>query len=491
MLREGRFDEGMDSDAAEYSASIEEDLRLFGAVVKINMAHVFMLSSRGILEEEDAEKIFSSLSDLKEKGVEALDLRAEVEDIHMAIEEYVEEDVGEEIGGNLHTAKSRNDQVAASIRMVLREEVLGIQEYLLDLISEMSKLAMENTETVMPGYTHLQVAEPTTFAHYLSSYSQALLRDVERINETYETINQNPLGSCALSGTSFPIDRRLTSDLLGFNGVLENTIDATSSRDFALETMSDLSILMTNLSRFVEELINWSSSEFDMVDIPEEFCSTSSIMPQKKNPQTAEMTRAKTGEVIGDLVSGLSIMKSLPQAYNLDLQEITPILWNSVDKVKDSLKVMTELVKGLEPKPEQMRKNAKEGYATLTELANVLVRKSNIPFRKAHTIVGKLASKIVEEEKSLDEIEISDLRNVASEVIDEELVIEEEGFEEALSLDKGVKRRDNIGGPSPESVGESLSGIMERVDSYEGILSRRENNIIESDKKLLEFLEGK
>ncbi len=270
MLRKGRFEKSMDSDAAEYSASLEDDLRLFGGVVQINIAHVHMLRNEGIIDESDADQILEALSDLWEEGIASLDLRSELEDIHMAVEEYVVKEVGEDVGGNIHAGKSRNDQVSTAIRMVLREEVLEIQELEIEFIEELMSLAEKHTETIMPGYTHLQVAEPTTFAHYLSAYGQAFVRNLERLSNSYEQINRCPLGACAFAGTSFPIDRELTSDLLGFDEISENTMDAVGSRDFSLQVMSDLSITMTDLSRFAEELVLWSSAEFDMLEIPDE-----------------------------------------------------------------------------------------------------------------------------------------------------------------------------------------------------------------------------
>lgn len=334
MLRKGRFENPMNPDAAKYSSSLEDDLRLFDAVVQINIAHVWMLKDNDIIEESSARQILDALSDLQEESLDNLELREELEDIHMVVEEYVKERTGEDTGGKLHTAKSRNDQVSTAIRMVLREGILEIQELMSGLIDTLTQLAENHLETVMPGYTHLQVAEPTTFAHYLSSYGNAFSRDIERLSGSYEHTNRCPLGACALAGTSFSIDRGTTSVLLGFDGISENTIDATGGRDFVLQVMSDLAILMINISRFVEEISLWSSSEFGMIEVPDDFSSTSSIMPQKKNPVIAELARAKSGRTAGNLLGGLSIMKNLTQAYNLDLQELTPLLWDSVDQAR-------------------------------------------------------------------------------------------------------------------------------------------------------------
>lgn len=490
MLREGRFEGSMNSDAAKYQASIQEDPRLFSSVIQVNIAHMHMLKENNIVSESNANQIIEALLDLQGEGLDALNMRPELEDIHMAVEEYVRDQVGEEIGGELHTAKSRNDQVVTSIRMVLREEVLEIQEFLADLIENLMKLSEKHIETIMPGYTHLQVAEPTTFAHYLNSYSQALVRDLERLGQTYEQVNRCPLGACALAGTSFPIDRELTSNLLGFTGISENTMDAVSSRDFILQIMSDLAITMSDISNLSEELVLWSTKEFDMVEIPEEFSSTSSIMPQKKNPVVAELARAKSGRTTGNLVGGLNIMKALPKAYNLDLQELTPLLWDSVDQTKETLKVMGKLIGKLKPKPENMRRNAKKGLPTATELANTLVRETELPFRKAHGIVGHLAAQVLEEEKSIEDITLEDLQKASEEVIGEKIEISEDKLIEALNLENCVKRKDVSGGPAPESLVEELSELEKRVESQRDFLKRRTDSLVEASKNLQEILTG-
>lgn len=490
MLREGRFEKSIDSDAAEYSTSLEEDLRLFDAVVEINMAHVLMLKEKEIIDESSANKILRSLLNLQEGGLDALDLSPELEDIHMAVEEYVKEEVGEDTGGKLHTAKSRNDQVSTAIRMVLREEILEIQELILDFVEVLMKQAGENTETIMPGYTHLQVAEPTTFGHYLTAYGQTFLRDLERLDISYNETNRCPLGACALAGTSFPIDRNSTSTQLGFDGTLENTMDAVGARDFALQTMSGLAILMTNLSRLCEDLIIWASNEFDMVEIPDEFSATSSIMPQKKNPEILELGRAKTGSVIGNLVGGLNILKGLPQTYDLDLQELTPLLWDSVDQTKSTLLVMKKLMSKLEPKPKNMRKNAEKGLATLTELANTLVRETDVPFRMAHKIVGKLASDILNEKKSLRDLTLQDLHSASQEIVGKEVEISEDQFKEALDLKASVENRNLVGGPSSKSVEKELLKLEKKITNHRKIIGKKEEFLDEAREGLLDLAGG-
>lgn len=490
MLRGGRFGESMDSDAAEYTASIEDDFPLFEPVVEINMAHVHMLRQKDIIDGDSADEILEALLDLHEEGFETLDLRPELEDIHMVVEEYLIDEVGEEVGGKLHTAKSRNDQVAAAVRMVLREEILDMQEMTANLVDNLVELARDNTDTVMPGYTHLQVAEPTTFAHYLSAYGEIFLRDLDRLESSYEKTDLCPLGACAFAGTSFPIDRDLTGDLLGFGGILENTMDAVGSRDFALQVMSTLAITMSGISRLAEEIVLWSSAEFDMVEVPDEFSSTSSVMPQKKNPVVAEIGRAKSGRALGDLIGGLAIMKNLPQAYSLDLQDLTPLLWDSVGQTKSSLNAMGKLVAGLEPNPESMEENAQKGLAAMTEIANTIVRESGVPFRKAHEIVGKLAAGATEEDKTLNEISFEDLQEASEEITGSEIDVSEDSFDEALDLSKCVERRKVVGGPSPESVEEELSGLEDRVKGYRERIKERRESLSESKKKLIDICEG-
>lgn len=484
MLRGGRFEKSMDPEAAEYSDSLDSDRRIFDPVIQINIVHAQMLKKQSIIEDEDADEIIEALLELQKKGVEALDLRPDLEDIHMVLEEYLKEQVGEETAGKLHTAKSRNDQVSAAIRMFLREEILEIQKLTAEFIEKMLALAKENLETVMPGYTHLQVAEPTTFAHYLCSYCESFLRDISRLNNSYKQVNQCPMGACALAGTSFSIDRNLISDLLGFDRVLENTIDATGSRDFAIQVMSDISILMTNISRLSEEISIWSSAEFDMIDIPDEFSSTSSIMPQKKNPVIAELERAKTGRVIGNLVSGLNIMKSLTQAYNLDLQELTPILWDSLDQIKPTLKVMTKHVKEIKPKPEKMLQHTKEGFATMTELANTIVRETEVPFRISHNIVGKLASQVLKKGKSLDSLTIEDLQKASKTIHNKKINISNEKFKNALNPEKSVEMRTLTGGPSPKAVEKEISKIEDKIKKINEDIDKKNMNISKYKRNL-------
>lgn len=486
MLRKGRFGESADSDIFEYTASLKEDLRLFDAVVQINMAHLKILKEQEIIKKEKSEKIRETLSNLRKKGTEALDLRPEIEDIHMAIEEYVNEKLGEAIGGEMHTAKSRNDQVATAIRMVLREEILSLQKETINFVEKLTEKAEKNTETVMPGYTHLQVAEPTTFAHYLLSYAESFLRDKKRLDNAYSQTNKCPLGACAFAGTSFSIDREKTSSLLGFQEILENTMDATSTRDFALKTMSDLSVLATTLSRMSEEIILWNSAEFDMIQIPDEFSSTSSIMPQKKNPEVAELGRAKSGIITGNLIGALNIMKSVPQAYNLDLQELTPLLWESMEEAKSTVKAMNKLFENLKPKKEKMEENLNQGFPTATELANTLARKEKIPFRKAHQIVGRLSAQMDEKNIETEELTLDDLNSAYEKIIGEKTEISKEEFKNALDPSKSIEKKDVSGGPSQKAVRKEIGKIREKIKAEKRVLDERSESLKKARNNLIE-----
>ncbi|MFQ6130385.1 MAG: argininosuccinate lyase, partial [Candidatus Hadarchaeaceae archaeon] len=459
MLRRGRFERAMNPLASEYISSMEADARIFHSVMQVNLAHTIMLAEKKIITEQDAAAILRALYELHERGVEGLELRPELEDIHMAIEEFVIKATGEDVGGKLNTAKSRNDQVATAIRLTLRKEVLDVEERLLELVSALVALGEKNTGVIMPGYTHLQVAQPTTFAHWLTAHASAILRDVGRIKQVYDAANSCPMGACALAGTSFSIDRMRVAHLLGFKRIEKNAMDAISSRDFALQAMSSLAIAMVNLSRLAEELMLWSSSEFGMIELPEEFAATSSIMPQKKNPVVAELARAKASRVFGSLSGALAVMKALPQSYNLDLQDLTPSLWNSIDETRDTAVVMAKLIGAIEPNRETMRKRAEGGFAAATELADVLVRKAGLAFRDAHAIVGKMVARATNEGRGPGELNVEDLRAASKEILDKEIHLKPEELRGALDLDKCIAARDLPGGPAPKAVHEQLKAL--------------------------------
>ena len=342
-IRTGRLEKEMTDEAAVYTSSLEFDRFIFDADIQCNYAHTSMLKAQGIIDEEIADKILEALDKLSDEGFDALEFDHSVEDVHMAVENYVTKLVGPE-AGFMHTAKSRNDQVATDIRLLLRDRITEIQIGILEFIEGILELAKEHKETVMIGYTHLQHAQPVTLAHHLMAHAQALKRDYQRLDDTYKRVNLNPLGSAAMATTSFPIDRELTTQLLGFDDYLENSMDGVSSRDHIAETVFDLSALCTTLSKICEELVLWSTYEFGIVSMADEYSSTSSIMPQKKNPDVAEVARSKCAIVNGELVTILTILKAIPYTYNRDLQEITPHLWNACDVAYDTLKIVNHML---------------------------------------------------------------------------------------------------------------------------------------------------
>ena len=481
----------MESLAAEYTSSMQADVRIFSSVVQVNIAHVIMLAERKIIAEQNAAAILRALIDLQNKGLESLELRLELEDIHMAIEEFVSKATSEEIGGKLHTAKSRNDQVTAAIRLTLRKEISSVESAFLELINALITLAENNVDTIMPGYTHLQVAEPTTFGHVLASYCSAFLRDLERLEQAYECTNSCPMGACALAGTSFPIDRARVAHLLGFRRIDENTIDAVSSRDFALQAMSALAIAMVNVSRLAEELSLWSSAEFDIIEMPDEFSSPSSIMPQKKNPVVAEIARAKTARVLGNLAGALAMMKALPQAYNLDLQELTPLLWSSVDDARESAEVMAKLISAIKPKQEVMRKRVESNFAVATEFADMLVRKAGVNFRESHVIVGRMVAEATKKGRVATDMNLEDLRAASKEILGKELSISQEELKEALDIAKCIAARALPGGPAPKAVKDQLKSFKSKAKNYSKFVSARKRAISKSEVRLLKEAQGR
>ncbi|MDD1774260.1 MAG: argininosuccinate lyase [Methanobacterium sp.] len=458
-LRSGRLNGKMTGDAAEFTSSLDFDRRIFQADVRCNHAHTTMLKEQGIIPAEDADKILDALDHLETEGINSLKMDPSVEDIHMALENYITSQIGE-TAGFMHTGKSRNDQVATDLRLVLKEELSDILTDLLKFISNILDMAQEHTETIMVGYTHLQHAQPTTYAHHLLSYAYALKRDYGRLKDSYKRVDMCPLGSAALTTTSFPINRERTCELLGFSTILENSIDGVSSRDFMSETVSALSIMCTTLSRIFEELIIWSTYEFRLVEIGAEYSSTSSIMPQKKNPDVAEIARAKTAGVYGELVSILTILKSLPQSYNRDLQEVTPHMWNAVDNSHMLLNITADMLSTTTFNKKRGLELAEANFSTATELADLIVKEKKLPFRAAHQIVGRTVSRAIEEGLKPSDINPEYIDAVAYEFTGEYLKLDSELVKKSLDPQEVVRTRKVTGGPAPEVVKESISLLM-------------------------------
>jgi len=477
VLKGGRLSASR-KDVIEFISSMESDVKILKYILAINKAHTIMLIENGIIREEDGSKILWALSDLENEITPRLD----VEDAHVLVEEGVIRKVGINVGGNLNLAKSRNDQVATALRMALREEVLNIIDLLINLQSSLLDLAEKNLDALIPGYTHLQPAQPTTFAHYLLAQFDASSRDLDRLLDAYKRLNLCPMGAGALATTSFPISRERVAELLGFEGLIENSIDAVSSRDFLLEVLAALSIMAVNLSRFAEDLIMWSSIEFGLIEIPDEFASTSSIMPQKKNPDTLEVIRARMSLIIGDLMAALTILKSLPSTYNLDFQEATPKLWDACNVSAKSLRILSEIVRGLKLKG--FVKKPFLDFMAATELANILVRNHNIPFRAAHKIVGALARRLIESGKTLGETTPELLAEVSSLYLGQPILVEEESLRSALNLKRIVESYRVRGGPSRVEVERMLSERRLLISRYREILSQMRRQLIDSMNRL-------
>jgi len=466
----------------DYILSLDADRWLFHADVLVDKAHVVMLEEQGIISIEEAAEILKCLTKIVGNDFIEHELPS-YEDVHTAIESVLIREIGEEIGGRMHTGRSRNDEVATCIRIALRDELLGLMKEINELRRAIIEKAAENVDTVMPGYTHLQHAQPTTFAHHFLAHFDAFTRDFSRVVNAYERVNVSPLGAAAFASTGFPIDRERTAKLLGFGAVLENSMDAVSARDFIIEAISCYANLMTNLSRLAEELILWSSSEFDFVRIPAEYATGSSIMPQKRNPDYAELVRARAGTVHGCLMSVLSICKALPYSYNRDLQEVTPHLLKATKTTAASVAVMKGMVEKLELKREEMKRKAQIGFTTATELADTIVRETGVSFRTAHKIVSSMA------EKGVDKVTLEELNEVAGAVIGKklsELGLNDEKVNEAMNIVSNIEKRAVQGGPAKKEVLRMLRVRKMDLDKDEKSRQAKEERV----KRSLEELEG-
>jgi argininosuccinate lyase len=478
LLRGGRIG-SVREDVTAFTSSMESDKKLLEAVIAINKAHVTMLTNQNIIDKETGTKLLQALTEINPK----LKPDKTTEDIHLAIEEEINKKVGIDIGGNLHIAKSRNDQVATAIRMTLRTDLLNLMETLLTLQNSLMGLAAKHTETLVPSYTHLHPAQPVTFAHILLSYVDGLQRDLNRLTEAYSRINQSPMGAGAIATTSFPIDRDQTAELLGFYGVLENSIDAVGTRDFILETLSDLTIAAVNISRIAQDLIIWSSPDFGIVELPESFAFTSSIMPQKKNPDVLEVIRARMNNVSGNLFASTGTMMALPSGYNLDFQEITPKLWGSIQTVAASAYMLSELVPNLEVKSNVFEKQVLK-FATTTELANVLVKNYGIPFRTSHKIVGVVVKELLDNNLTLSDLTPEQLNKTAQECAEIILDVKLADIKQATDPKKFVESHKTKGGPAPAEVKRMLNSRKQLTDQTKTTLTNKKGELATADIKL-------
>ncbi len=439
----GRFTEGTDSFVQRFTASVSFDARMAAEDIQGSLAHAAMLAEIGILDASELADIQSGLATISEEiATGVFNWSVELEDVHMNIEARLTELIGV-TGKKLHTGRSRNDQVATDIRLYLRGAIDHIAQQLTRLQRGTIALAADHADTVMPGFTHLQTAQPVSFGHHLLAWNEMLERDHGRLMDCRTRLNQSPLGAAALAGTTYPIDREHTARALGFQAPTRNSLDSVSDRDFAIEFVGFAALLMTHLSRVSEELVLWTSAQFNFIELPDRFCTGSSIMPQKKNPDVPELVRGKTGRVNGHLVSLLTLMKSQPLAYNKDNQEDKEPLFDTVDTVIDSLRAFADMVPAIRPRPDNMREAARRGFSTATDLADYLVRKG-LPFRDAHEVVGKAVAHGVESGLDLAEMDLETLQQFGPS-------ISEDVFD-VLTLEGSINARDHLGGTAPRQV---------------------------------------
>ena len=439
----GRFTETTDAFVEAFTASVDFDQRLYRHDIMGSIAHARMLMKVGVLVKDECDQICGGLEQIRteiEQGKFSWSIS--LEDVHMNIEARLTELVGD-AGKKLHTGRSRNDQVATDIRLYLRDEIDSLLSEITRLQSGLLDLAKREANTLMPGFTHLQVAQPISFGHHMLAWFEMLSRDAERLGDCRKRVNVMPLGSAALAGTSYPLDREYSAELLGFDSPCNNSLDGVSDRDFAIEFCAAGALIMTHLSRMSEELVLWTSAQFNFIELPDRFCTGSSIMPQKKNPDVPELVRGKTGRVNGNLIALLTLMKSQPLAYNKDNQEDKEPLFDTVDTLRGSLRAFADMIPALQTRKDNMLQAAKQGFSTATDLADYLVRKG-MPFRDAHEVVGKAVQVCSQKGSDLADLSLTELQTFSS-------FIEEDVYE-VLTIEGSVASRNHLGGTAPEQV---------------------------------------
>ncbi len=451
----GRFSKEVDEGVNAFNSSISFDARMYKQDIEGSIAHATMLGEQGIISMSDSLEIIGGLKEiLVDIDSGRLEFDPNAEDIHMFIEAELTKRLGD-VGKRLHTSRSRNDQVALDIRLYLRDEIKSLRGLVTELVKILCDIAADNTDTIMPGYTHLQRAQPITFGHHMMAYAQMLLRDIERFDDALRRMNVSPLGSCALAGTTYNINRDRTAGLLGMSAPMANSMDGVSDRDFCIELAGAISICMMHLSRFSEEIILWCSWEFKFIELDDAFSTGSSIMPQKKNPDVTELIRGKTARVIGDNVTLLTMMKGLPLAYNKDMQEDKEAIFDAVDNLRLCLTTFIPMLKTMTLYKDNMRNAAAKGFINATDCADYLVKKG-MPFRTAYKITGGLVARCIELNTTLEELPLADYRE-QSELFTEDVY-------EAISLDTCVKERRSFGGPAPESVKTQIELTQKKLE---------------------------
>ena len=453
----GRFSKEVDEKVNDFNSSISFDARMYRHDIRGSMAHAQMLGEQGIIEKHESEKIIEGLKGiLADLDSGALHFDPNAEDIHMFVEQVLTERLGD-TGKRLHTARSRNDQVALDIKFYLKDECDEISKLTYELIETLIATAQEHYDTVMPGYTHLQRAQPVTFAHHIMAYAQMLTRDLGRLADTKKRMDRMPLGSCALAGTTYPLNRKRTAELLGFEDITYNSLDGVSDRDYCIELASAVSILMMHLSRFSEEIVMWCSWEFKFIELDDAYSTGSSIMPQKKNPDITELIRGKTGRVYGDLMTLLSMMKNLPLAYNKDMQEDKEAIFDAIDTVKLCLSTFIPMFRTMTVLKDNMRKAAAKGFINATDCADYLVKKG-MPFRDAYKITGTLVARCIELDTTLEDLDIKEYKKL-TDVFDEDVY-------KAINLETCVMQRNVDGGPPPEAVARQIEQLKAELRNY-------------------------
>ncbi|MBQ3054748.1 MAG: argininosuccinate lyase [Oscillospiraceae bacterium] len=457
-LWSGRFSKELDSLVNDFNSSIQFDGRMYEEDITGSIAHATMLGKTGIIAQSEADKIVCALKEICDDIASGkLELTPDNEDIHMNVETALTARLGD-TGKRLHTARSRNDQVALDFKLYLKKEILEIKSRLIHLEKVLAEQAKKYTRAVLPGYTHLQRAQPSTAAHHFMAYGEMFKRDITRLEDCFERMNYSPLGSGALAGTTYPIDREMVASLLGFAGVTNNSLDGVSDRDYAIELLSAISIIMMHLSRFSEEMILWCSWEFSYMELDDAYSTGSSIMPQKKNPDIAELVRGKTGRVYGSLMALLTVMKGLPLAYNKDMQEDKESVFDAVDTVKMCLDVFAPMLETMRLKPQNLRNAASRGFINATDCADYLVKKG-LPFRDAYTVVGQLVAACIEKGIGLEELPLSDYK-AKCDVFDEDVYT-------ALNLENCVNGRTSLGGPAESEVLRQIALLETFIKDHE------------------------
>lgn len=450
----GRFSKNTASLVDDFNASIEFDQKLYKHDIQGSIAHAKMLAKQGIISSSEADLIIENLAFIL-KDIESgkIEFKVDLEDIHMNIEKILTDRIGD-IGKKLHTARSRNDQVAVDIRLYVKESISEINELLFQLLNTLTQIAEKNVDTILPGYTHLQRAQPVTFAYHLMAYFEMFSRDMHRFSDSYKRTNHLPLGSGALAGTTYETDRQFLASELDFDDICQNAMDAVSDRDFVIEFISNASILMMHLSRFCEELILWSSSEFNFIEMDDAYSTGSSIMPQKKNPDLAELIRGKTGRVYGHLMNILTIMKSLPLAYNKDMQEDKIPLFDTVDTLKDTLVIFKEMIRTMKINKDSMYASAKTGFLNATDAADYLVSKG-LPFRECHAIIGRLVLFCIENNKAIEDLSLDELKQFSDKF--------EKDIYSKIKIESCISAKRSYGSTSKKSVLQMIKCAKEKL----------------------------